>query len=194
MGICLDITVRKAAEEVLRSSREELERRVQARTAEMQRVNARLRQEIEVRRGAEATLEIERRKLFALLDALPVYVFLLTPDYSVTFANREWRERFGEVDGRHCFEILFRLQEPCRDCPIFPIREAQFSLELERLGPDGRVYQTFIYPFSDVDGASLVLKMGWISRNSTGPRKPCNKARRPWRKPNVLPIWATGNG
>ena len=92
--------------------------------------------------------------------ALPVYVCLLAPDYSVTFANREWRERFGEVDGRRCFEILFRLQEPCRDCPIFPILEAQFPLELERLGPDGRVYQTFIYPFSDVDGASLVLKMG----------------------------------
>ena len=63
MGICLDITARKAAEEVLRSSHEELERRVKARTAEIERVNARLRQEIEVRRGAEATLEIERQKL-----------------------------------------------------------------------------------------------------------------------------------
>ena len=68
MGICLDITTRKVAEEVLRSSHEELEGRVKKRTAEIQRVNERLRQEIEVRRGAEATLEIERQKLFALLD------------------------------------------------------------------------------------------------------------------------------
>ncbi|MHB9075004.1 MAG: sensor histidine kinase [Desulfobaccales bacterium] len=160
MGICLDITTRKIAEEVLRSSHEELERRVKKRTAEIQRVNERLRQEIEVRRGAEETLELERQKLFALLDALPVYVCLLAPDYSVTFANREWRARFGEVDGRRCFEILLGLHEPCGDCPIFQIIETQLPLELERLGPDGRVYQTFIYPFSDVDSSPFVLKMG----------------------------------
>ena len=34
-------------------------------------------------------------------------ICLLTPDYHVSFANRGFRERFGESNGRHCYEYCF---------------------------------------------------------------------------------------
>jgi len=52
----------------------------------------------------------ERQRLNAVLEILPAYVVLLTPDYHTRFANRTFRERFGESQGRRCFEFLFGTQ------------------------------------------------------------------------------------
>jgi PAS domain S-box-containing protein len=159
-GICLDISSRKAAEELLRSSHEELERRVRQRTAELHRLNEALRQEIEVRRRAEEAVGHERQRLLALLEALPAYVCLLAPDFSVTFTNREWRRRFGEADGRRCHDILFGLHQPCEGCQTARVFKTQTPLDWEGVGPDGRVYQIYDYPLADLDGTPLVLEMG----------------------------------
>ncbi len=68
------------------------------------------------RRQAEAAVAAEREKFNSILDVLPPYVVLLTPDYHATFANREFRKRFGESGGRRCFEFLFNRSEPCEIC------------------------------------------------------------------------------
>ena len=50
-------------------------------------------------RRAETALEAERRRLMSLLEELPAYVNLKAPDYSIKFANRFFRERFGDPGG-----------------------------------------------------------------------------------------------
>jgi PAS domain S-box-containing protein len=57
VGVCLDITRRKQAEEALRRAREELEQKVRERTAELVSINRELRAEIEERKHAEAERE-----------------------------------------------------------------------------------------------------------------------------------------
>ena len=64
-----DITERKQAEEALRKLNAELEERVAEQTAE-------------IRRTCEA-VEAERQRFYNVLESLPAYVVLLTPDYHV---------------------------------------------------------------------------------------------------------------
>ena len=63
LGISEDITERKAAVEALRAAREELEQRVHERTRELERTNAELRLEIEVRQKAELALSVSEAQL-----------------------------------------------------------------------------------------------------------------------------------
>src|SRR5512139_2656051 len=65
------------------------------------------------------TLSAERLRFNEVLDALPVYVILLTPDYHVPFANRFFEERFGKSSGARCFEYLFHRSEPCTNCETY---------------------------------------------------------------------------
>ncbi|MDK2916924.1 MAG: hypothetical protein PWR25_1481 [Euryarchaeota archaeon] len=102
-----DITERKQAQEELQRAHDELEMRVQERTLELREANEALQAEIAERIRAEEAVKAERKRLYDVLEMLPVYVRLLSPDYRVPFANRLFRERFGESDGRRCFEYIF---------------------------------------------------------------------------------------
>jgi PAS domain S-box-containing protein len=63
IGSCIDITERREAEEVIRRSRDELETRVQQRTAQLARANEELRAQIHERRQLEAlVLSISERE------------------------------------------------------------------------------------------------------------------------------------
>ena len=85
---------------------------------------------------------------------------LLTPDYHVSFANYFFRERFGEDHGRRCYEHLFGFDKPCEVCESFTVLKTMVPHEWEWLGPDGRNYYIFDFPFIDVDGSTLILEVG----------------------------------
>jgi PAS domain S-box-containing protein len=116
--------------------------------------------DISERKQAEAALALERRRLYALLDGMPFYVYLWAPDYTIPYANREFRERFGSPELAACHEVLRRGEEPCADCPSRVVLNSGQPMEREWAAADGRHYQLFDYPFEDVDGSPLVLKLG----------------------------------
>ena len=107
---------------------------------------------------AEA-IEIERQRLFDVLDALPAMVCLLTPDYNYAFTNRKFREKFGELNGRHCYEYCFGLTKPCDFCQAFKVLETGQPHYWEVTTPDGSIIDVHNFPFTDVDGSQLVLEM-----------------------------------
>ncbi|MHB9097420.1 MAG: CheR family methyltransferase [Syntrophales bacterium] len=145
-GMVHDITERKQAEEELRTLNAELEARVAGQTAE-------------IRRTCEA-VEVERQRFYNVLEMIPAYVVLLTPDYHVPFANRTFRERFGQAPGKRCYEHLFGRTEPCEICETYRVLKTGSSHHWEWTGPDGRNYDVFDYPFTDSDGAPFILEMG----------------------------------
>jgi len=156
----MDITERKWAEEALREARDHLEIRVTERTAELQRANRALQEEIAERRRAEEGVKAERQRLYDVLETLPAYVVLLSADYHVPFANRFFRERFGESHGRRCFEYLFHRAEPCEVCETYCVMKTRAPHHWEWTGPDGRHYDISDFPFTDTDGSALILEMG----------------------------------
>jgi PAS domain S-box-containing protein len=137
----------------LKALNERLEDMVEERTAA-------LRVEITERKRAEESLQKERKRLYDVLETLPVMICLLTPDYHVTFANRTFRERFGESHGRHCYDYIFGRTEPCEFCEAYTVLKTGKPHHWEATYPDGHsIIDVYDFPFTDVDGSHLILEM-----------------------------------
>ncbi len=140
-----EIIHRQRAEEALQKAHDELEIRVQERTAELEK--------------AKEAITAERQRLFDILEAMPVMVCLLTPDYRVAFANRSIRERFGEDHGRHCFDYRFGLKEPCGFCESYNVLKTGKPHHWEVTALDGSIIDSYDFPFTDTDGSPLILEI-----------------------------------
>lgn len=136
----------RESEAALRKAHDELEFRVQERTAELEM--------------AKRDMATERQKLYDILETMPALVSLLTPDHHVVFANRSFREKFGEDNGRRCFEYFFGRKEPCEFCETYRALETGEPHQWEFVGPDRSIIDMYNFPFTDTDGSSLVLEMG----------------------------------
>jgi PAS domain S-box-containing protein len=134
IGFALDITERKRAEAALRES--------------------------EARRAVAEAVQGEQQRLQEVLNLLPAYVILLTPNYQVPFANRFFEERFGKSGGGRCYEYLFHRTEPCEICETFKVLKTNAPLRWEWIGPDGHNYDIHDFPFTDVDGSPLIMEVG----------------------------------
>jgi PAS domain S-box-containing protein len=160
IGFSVDITERKRAEEALRRAHDELEQRVLERTAELRLAVEHLQEEITQRQQAEEGLDAERQRLIAVLERIPAYVVLISPDCRMPFANREFIRRFGDPGDRLCYDFLFGIDAPCEGCNALKVFKTNTPELWEWTGPDGNTYQIYDHPFTDVDGSPLVLEMG----------------------------------
>jgi len=138
VSVVRDITEIKKVEKELQALNVELEQRVQQRTAEV---------------------ASERKRLFDVLESIPVMVCLLTPDHHAAFANRSFREKFGESHGRHCYDFCFGNKEPCNFCESYKVLETGRPHHWQVKGTDGSIIDAYDYPFTDVDGSPLILEM-----------------------------------
>ena len=143
------VLARRRIEELasdLLASRDELERRVQERTASLEE--------------AKALALAGRHRFQQALDQLPAYLVLLAPDYHVPFANRFFEERYGKSQGRRCFEYLFNRCEPCENCESYKVLTTNKPHRWEWNAPDGRIYDIHDFPFTDTDGSPVVMEVG----------------------------------
>jgi PAS domain S-box-containing protein len=111
-------------------------------------------------KGASAARDAERKRFNDVLNMLPAYVVLLTPDYHVPFANRFFEERFGKSHGKCCYDYLFHRTEPCENCETYKVVKTNAPHHWEWTGPDNRNYDIYDFPFTDADGSPLIMEMG----------------------------------
>jgi PAS domain S-box-containing protein len=159
-GIVRDISRRKKMELDLLDAKNTLENRVGERTRELLQANETLRKEILDHKKTEKILEKERRRLFSVLDQLPASVHLLRPDHTILFANRYFKQHFGEELKKPCYKILHGEDKPCRICNAFEVFQSGIAGEYEEMHADERLYRVYNYPFTDMDGSSLILQLG----------------------------------
>jgi PAS domain S-box-containing protein len=110
------------------------------------------------RKLAEAKVLRERQRLHDVLETLPFMICLLTPGYRVAFANRGFRERFGESQGRPCYEYRYGFSAPCEFCESYSVLKTGQLRHWELTTPGGSVMEVHDFPFSDTDGSPLILQ------------------------------------
>jgi len=144
----------------LRKARDELEERVRERTTELSQTVAALETQMQQRATAQEQQRKSERRLFSVLNMLPGYVALIDRGYRIRFANHRFRQIFGEPGIRPCYVVQMGRDQPGPDCPIAEILKSRRAMDWEWTSPAGRVYRTWGYPFSDIDGTSVVLTLG----------------------------------
>jgi len=105
-----DTTEREQAQDALRKARDELEIRVEERTAELKEINARLKQEIEGRKRTETSLRRREQELELITDNTPAFISYVDSDQRYQFVNKYYEKFFGrpksEIIGHTVEEIL----------------------------------------------------------------------------------------
>jgi len=115
--------------------------------------------DISERKAAESALRAEEqnyRNLYnefqTLLNGIPDYLSLLSPDLRVVWANRSFAGRFSNpVENRYCYELWCKKDEPCKDCPSLECFRTGKSQECLR-NTDGRVYGFKAFPLKNDTG------------------------------------------
>ena len=156
----LDITDQVEAKQALRLLNMQLEELVSKRTEELKEANRIAQQNIEQRLASEqASYAREREQFETLVDLLPAYLVLLSPEKEILRSNRYFREQFGDPTGMKCYQHLFRRDQPCEDCSSFTPLKTQGSHHWEWTGPDGRIYDVHDFPYK-TDDTTMILEVG----------------------------------
>ncbi len=116
LGVAVDITELKHVENELRKARDELELRVQQRTAELAEANQLLSQEITERERVEEEVRHSQALYSSLVESLPVHVLRKDQDGRFLFGNRS----FCELVGKPWEELA-----GCTDYDLYPIELAK---------------------------------------------------------------------
>ena len=168
LEIFRDITDHKRTEQALRKAHDELERRVEERTADLVKANEELRRETEERRKAEEALAEENSIRKTLIEALPYPSMLIRRDRTVIFANRVAQE-VGAVVGGQCWEDFgksdyisdedkayisqHKKKPPCGTHCTFCLADDALDDSKAAIAPEvhafGRIWETYWIPVSE---------------------------------------------
>jgi PAS domain S-box-containing protein len=111
-------------------------------------------------RQVDQLAEEGQSNVFAILDLLPGFAYLQAPDYSIRFANRTFRNLFGEPAGRKCYQALQGADTPCKNCPTFEVFQTRSQKEWEWKSEQGRSYMVYDNLYTGLDVAPLILEVG----------------------------------
>ncbi len=100
-----------------------------------------------------------RELTFSLFSMMPATICLQAPDHTIRYANRRFRDTFGDPEGRACYEILHDRSDPCEECTPLMVLETGEPVVREWSNPRGEHFMVNYHPFRDENGEMLVLEM-----------------------------------
>lgn len=160
-GVFRDNSSRKELEEAMSKAREELEVRVQKRTAELSRMNIELKEEIAERKKAqEALLERERRIDF-ILSAAKTSLDIIDSDFNIRYVDDGWKKVYGDTAGKKCYEYFMKRPFECENCGVKKalLTKSLAVTEVALPQEDNRIIQVTSIPYQDTNGDWLVAEV-----------------------------------
>jgi signal transduction histidine kinase len=156
----------------LQNAKNELEKRVKDRTAELFEANKQLRAEIKDRIHFQEQLQQSKSRLQAVFDSISEPLILMSKDMVVKMLNRTAADYYGlseykDILHSKCHDMLRATATPCEGCEVPGSISSGKSSMFERKGfmdPD-RLEQVFIYPVRGKGNGStdLLLRISDIT-------------------------------
>ncbi len=139
-GIARDISELKQAEEALQRARDELEIRVEDRTAELSRSNALLKQEVAERKRADEAVRGSEEKYRTLFDSAADLIAVIDTEGKILDLNKMFEEESGysqeEMVGKNVFSSGIITKES-GDRALFHLNRLLHGEELPTFEVDG---------------------------------------------------------
>jgi PAS domain S-box-containing protein len=73
----------------------------------------------------------KNKELNQFLDDFGLLYWELDPDFTVVFVNNLALQKFGNVVGRTCFDVLMSRSERCPDCPVHQVLNGTQTIDCE---------------------------------------------------------------
>ena len=121
-------------------------------------------------------------------DAMPCYLTVQDRDLRLIDANRRFREDFGDIEGRFCYQVYKRRSEKCEVCPVEQFfRDGQCQRSEEQVTSlDGKEVSVLVEatPIRDPEGnITAVMEM---STDITQLKRLQKQLRRSQRRHHLL--------
>ncbi len=154
-GLIVDVTDIKRAEETLQKGYDELEIRVEERTAELAKANKTMAVEIAERKLAEEALlqsQGQLQRYITAIDDIGLGLCVIDADYSVPVMNRTLIGWFGDHLGKSCHLAIMGQESPCSHCKLNDVIEHGNKVRYYPTMADGRTFEIVATPISNSDG------------------------------------------
>ena len=151
--LTLDITERKRAVEALQKAYDDMEHRVEERTAHLVATTEKLEKEIAEREVTQRALENSEKLLSDVFNAIQDCVMVIDKDLRVVMSNWKGHGCVSEKErqGRpHCYASFMKRETPCEPCHALEVFATGKTKELEHTNPlDGKTREIRILPVFD---------------------------------------------
>ncbi len=175
------LCARRRAEDELRRTHDELELRVRERTAELQRINEILQQEISQRKQGEEVLRESETQMRMILDGLPEMVLHLDKNLRVLWANKTAHDMNPDATALTCYEAYSDRATPCQGCPCLgalatgTIESGTLQLPTAQGRPESNYWEHTAVPLRD--GHEKGITVIQIARNVSDRKRAEEEAR-----------------
>ena len=143
----------------------------------LEKANQALLIKVAEKEEAEKKVYLERQNLYSMLNSLPMAFHLQAPDYTVPFANKVFRELFGDPQKRKCYDLMHQRTQPCEVCGPFRVFDHKKYEPTIWRARNNRTYITVCTPFTDIDGSPLVMEMALDITEQEAAKKEAIQAR-----------------
>jgi signal transduction histidine kinase len=128
-------------------------------TVSLESIKYTLMDEYYQRKKAEESVKQERENFFNMLDQLPVCFHLQADDYTIPFANKMFRQRFGSPDAGKCYQVMHNRSKTCEPCSTFMVFDSRKTESGVWTTQDGTTYLSVVTPFENSEGIKLLMEM-----------------------------------